>query len=106
MSWFDEIPQLFRLTIGEIGFIFYIREKMKNDLVADSEELRLTLGPQWETIISNLKNHGVLDAHSDGSRWHFSVRAPGDKKRERCKKLGRKKRVMMTFETGISKGSL
>ena len=68
MSWFDEFPQLFRMSLSEIGFIFYIREKMKNDLIADREELRITLGPQWEATISRLKNHGVLEVSYEGSR--------------------------------------
>ena len=60
MSWFDEIPQLLRRPIGEIGFVFYVREKMANDMRCDSEELRQTLGPNWNSIIENLRKNGIL----------------------------------------------
>ena len=103
MHWYDEIPQLFRLTLSEIGFAFYVREKMKNDLIADREELLVTLGPDWEVTIDNMKKRGVLTVSQDGRFMRFSVQAPGDKKRERCKKIGRRKRALHKFEHDIER---
>lgn len=106
MCWFDEFPQLFRLPISEIGFAFYVREKMKNDLRCDKDELQQTLGPEWPGIVNNLRRSGILSVSEDGNTFRFSICAPGDKKRERCKKIGQLKRAVVKFESGISKRSL
>ena len=106
MSWFDEFPQLFRRPMSEIGFAFYVREKMKNNLCCDKDELRQTLGPEWLGVVENLRRSGILIVTENGGTFSFSITAPGDKKRVRCKNLVRMKRTVVKFETGISKGSL
>jgi hypothetical protein len=106
MSWFDEFPQLFRRPMSEIGFAFYVREKMKNNLCCDKDELRQTLGPEWPGVVENLRRSGILIVTENGGTFSFSIMAPGDKKRERCKNLVHMKRTVVKFETGILKGSL
>lgn len=101
MHWFDELPQLFRRPFNEIGFSFYVREIMRNDFRCDSDELRQTLGPGWTDVIENLRKAGILCVNSTGQLHHFSIVVPGDKKRLRSKKIGRRKRALAKFETGI-----
>lgn len=94
MAWFDEIPHLFRRPIAEIGFAFYVREKMKNDLTADAEDLRLTIGQDWERVLDGLRRDGIMKVSHDGRRYRLMVTAPGDKKRARCRDIGRRKRLV------------
>lgn len=98
MSWYDEIPHLCRRSMSEIGFAFYVREKMKNKLIATDDDLRLTLGPDWNKIIGHLVADGIMKKHPCGRRWILSVVAPGDRKRERCRQIGRKNRTFARFE--------
>jgi hypothetical protein len=79
---------------------------MKNDLRCDKDELQQTLGPEWPGIVENLRRSGILIVTENGGTFSFSITAPGDKKRERCKKIGQQKRAVVKFESGISKGSL
>ena len=102
MRWFDEIPSLFRRPIGEIGFAFYVREKMKNDMRCDAEELRLTIGQEWMDTIENMRRNGILHVEKTDNSYRLYVVAPGDKKRIRCKKIGRRNRAVKRFETALT----
>lgn len=106
MRWFDEFPQLFRRPISEIGFAFYVREKMKNDLRCDRDELRQTLGPEWAETVENLRKNGIMSIEKTDGIYRFTVSAPGDRKRDRCRKIGRRKRAIALFEDGLIESNL
>jgi hypothetical protein len=103
MAWFDEMIQLFRRPIGEIGFAFLVREKMHNELVISSDELRQILGAEWQTVVENLRKAGIMTVEMVGKNYKLSVVAPGDKKRARCRAIGRKNRSFSKFEKSILK---
>ena len=89
--WFDE-ARLSRLPIEQIGAAFYIREMMRNKLNADYYDLREVFGPGTDGIFEGLRRAGVLVYERNGRRVSVSIRASGDKKRERCAEIGRRKR--------------
>lgn len=92
MNWHDEIPRLFRHSLDEIAMAFFVREKMRNDWVATREDLRLTFGQDWERIVKNLCEDGILRCAKESGGLRLTVVAPGDKKREKCRILGKNKR--------------
>lgn len=92
MNWHDEIPRLFRHPLDELAMAFFVREKMKNDWEATREDLRLTFGQDWERIVRNLCEDGILRREDADGVIRLRVVAPGDKKREKCRILGKNKR--------------
>ena len=91
MKWFDEV-RLCSRPLAEIGLAFFVREICKNECHVNKWDLRDTFGPQCETLMQNLVCARILEIEDIGNRLLLTIRAPGDKKRERCRKLGRKRR--------------
>jgi hypothetical protein len=103
MAWFDEIAHLFRRPMAEIGFVFFVREKMRNDLQLTADELRQILGPGWFSTVDNLRRSGIISLKLTDKVYKLSVVAPGDKKRARCRAIGRMNRSFSRLEKNILK---
>lgn len=103
IHWFDEIQQLFKHPIDEVGAVFFVREKMNNDWTADGEQLRLVFGQDWERIVESLRSDGILNVVRDGVLFRLSVTAPGDRKRRRTALINRKRRRQSKGTTGTNK---
>ena len=91
MKWFDEV-RLCSRPLAEIGLAFFVREICKNECHVNKWDLRDTFGVECETLMQNLVSARILEIEDIGNRLSLTIRAPGDKKRERCRHLGRKRR--------------
>jgi len=85
-KWLSEIRAT-RRSLAEIGLLIIVREIFKNKLEMTVEEANSTLGTNWMTTAQRLKKDGLLQVAHDGLYLRMWVDAPGDKKRERCRRL-------------------
>jgi len=90
--WFDEV-RLSRHPIEEIGVAFYIREMLGNDCMVNKWDLKDTFGEGCDVYLENLRRSGMLVVEYVGNMISMKIKAPGDKKRERCRELARKHRT-------------
>lgn len=91
VRWFDEV-RLASHPIAEIGAAFYIREMLGNDCRVNKWDLREVFGEGCETYLENLRRAGMLQVEECGQQLSLRIVAPGDRKRERCRMIARKKR--------------
>lgn len=92
MEWFDEV-RLSRHPITEIGVAFYIRRMMKNKWSPSFDDLREAFGPSWREYLEALNRRGMLKAEWYQRTVSLKIVAPGDKRRERNRKIHQRKRV-------------
>lgn len=93
MEWFDEV-RLSRHQIAEIGVAFYIRKMMKNRWIPSFDDLREAFGPSWREYVDSLKRSGMLKAEWMHRSVSLRIVAPGDKRRERNRKIHQRKRIL------------
>ncbi|MBR4615037.1 MAG: hypothetical protein IKO55_05470 [Kiritimatiellae bacterium] len=101
--WFDEV-RLSSHPIEEIGAAFYVREILKNDCLINKWDLRDVFGPRYESILENLRRSDMLKMETVGSLLSLSIVAPGDRKRERCRRIGQSNRAIIKFEESVIVG--
>lgn len=102
-SWYEE-TRIARHPLAEIGLAFYVREILRNNCIVNRWDLRATFGPQCMEHITNLKRAGILVLEPVGDMISLKVVAPGDRKRERCRKIGKENRAITRFEKEIVGG--
>jgi hypothetical protein len=87
MKWLAEIRAT-RRSLAEIGLLVVVREVFRNRCEMQWHDADETLGPGWAVHAKALAKAGMLNLQHDGLSVRMSVIAPGDKKRERLRKLG------------------
>jgi len=87
MKWLAEIRAT-RRSLAEIGLLVVVREVFRNNCEMKWNDADDTLGPGWAVHARALAKAGMLNLEHDGLSVRMSVVAPGDKKRERSRKLG------------------
>lgn len=97
MKWLTEIRAT-RRSLAEIGLLVVVREVFGNDFALTPVQADETLGHGWRPLAEALRKAGMMRIESGRSVVRMSVVAPGDKKRESCRKLGRKGRAIRKFE--------
>lgn len=97
MKWLTEIRAT-RRSLAEIGLLTVVREVFGNSLALTSIQADETLGAGWRMLAEALRKAGMLRFSERRGVVAMSVAAPGDRKRERCRKLGRKGRAIRKFE--------
>ena len=97
MKWLTEIRAT-RRSLAEIGLLVVVREVFGNDFALTVVQADETLGHGWRPLAEALRGAGMLRIEQCRSIIRMSVVAPGDKKRESCRKLGRKCRAIRKFE--------
>jgi hypothetical protein len=100
-KWLSEVRAT-RYSLAEIGLLVVVREVFANKLAMTPVQADETLGPGWMACATSLAKRGVL-RYRKGTLVMMSVAAPGDVKRERCRRLSRKSRAVKKFEGGVSK---
>lgn len=91
MEWFDEV-RLSRHSIAEIGVAFYIRRMMKNKWSPSYDDIREAFGPSWKDHLESLRRAGMLKVEYFKRTASLRIVAPGDKRRERNRKIQLRKR--------------
>ena len=97
MKWLTEIRAT-RRSLAEIGLLVVVREVFGNDFALTPVQADETLGRGWRPLADGLRRSGMLRVEKGRSVVRMSVVAPGDKKREKCRRLGRKCRAIRKFE--------
>lgn len=98
--WFEEV-RLGRHCISDIGAAFYVREMLNNECLVNKWDLRDVFGPDANAILERLQRAGMLKVTVIGSQLKMKIVAPGDRKRKRCRELGRTNRALVKFEKQI-----
>lgn len=93
MEWFDEV-RLSRHSIAEIGVAFYIRRMMKNRWTPSFDDLREAFGHEWREHLEALRRSGMLKVEWFKRSASLRIVAPGDKRRERNRKIQLRKRAL------------
>ncbi|MBR1922003.1 MAG: hypothetical protein IJ829_08435 [Kiritimatiellae bacterium] len=99
-KWFEE-TRLMRHPLAEIGLAFVVREVFGNDCRVNKWDLRETFGPKCVEQIGNLQRAGILVVEPIGDMLQLRVVASGDRKRERCRKIGGDRRAIGKFERSV-----
>ena len=102
-KWFEEV-RLGSRPLEEIGAAFYIREMLGNDCLVNKWDLRAVFGNGYADMLERLRSAGILDMEAVGCQLRLSIVAPGDKKRQRCRKLVQTNRAVAKFEKRIMRG--
>ena len=97
MKWLAEI-RASRRSLAEIGLLVVVRVAFRNKLEMSCADADETLGPGWATIARDLAKAGMLRVLHNGLWVRMSIVAPGDRKRERCKNIMRRKRAIKNLE--------
>ena len=97
MKWLAEIRAT-RRSLAEIGLLVVVREVFGNDFALTPIQADETLGHGWMQLAEALRRAGMIRVEKGRSIIRMNVVAPGDKKRESCRKLGRKGRAIRKFE--------
>ena len=101
--WYEE-TRITRHPLAEIGLAFYVREVFRNNCLVNRWDLKETFGPQCMAYIANLERAGILVVEPVGDMVSLKVVASGDKKRARCRKIGKENRAITRFEKQIVGG--
>lgn len=101
--WYEE-TQIARHPLAEIGLAFYVREVLKNNCLVNRWDLKETFGPQCVEPLANLERAGILVSEPVGDMISLKIVAPGDRKRARCRKIGKENRAITRFEKQIVGG--
>jgi hypothetical protein len=97
LKWLSEIRAT-RRSLAEIGLLIIIREIFKNNLEMSLEDADETLGSGWMGTAKRLSNAGMITVTHDGLHIRMRVDAPGDRKRERTRRLMARLRAMRRLE--------
>lgn len=89
MNWIEELKSP---TSREIGLATQIRTVMKNEWLASADDLRDFIGPDWRELVEDFRRKGQLRVQKTRTRYILRIVLPGDRKREKIRKLAAKKR--------------
>ena len=101
MRWLSEIRAT-RRSMAEIGLLIIVREIFKNRMEMTFDEANDTLGTDWAKTAKRLQSAGMLKVEHDGLNVRLWVAAPGDRKRERSKRLMARLRAMRKLEKNFA----
>lgn len=92
MKWMEEL-RITRRPLDEIGLATIVRECFGNNLSMTLDDANDTLGIGWDKKAEELRRAGILRYEIADRRVTMKVVAPGDRKRERCKKLNKRRKI-------------
>lgn len=99
MKWLEEVRAT-RRTLTEIGLMVVVREVFANRFSMAPKMADDTLGTGWRAVAERLGRAGMMEV-AVGRTVRLRVVAPGDRKRARCRSIGRKNRAMARFEARV-----
>jgi len=99
MKWLAEIRAT-RRSLAEIGLLVVVRVIFRNSFEMQWKDADETLGEGWANHAKALAKDGMLHLSHDGLWVRMKVVAPGDRKRERSRRLGKLARFEKTLKRG------